>query len=68
MLAGLIFGVPAAIWAGALLQSRLYGVRGHDPLALAAGISALVVSAAVAALIPVRRAATIDPVRALRAD
>ncbi len=66
VLVGLIIGVPAAVWAGALLQSRLYGVSSHDPVILAAGVGALVVSAVVAALIPARRAATIDPVRALR--
>jgi macrolide transport system ATP-binding/permease protein len=68
VLTGLMFGVPAAIWAGALLESRLYGVSSHDPLVLTAGIGALVMSGALAALIPARRAATIDPVRALRTD
>jgi ABC-type lipoprotein release transport system permease subunit len=64
----LVFGVPAAIWAGALLRSRLYGITIHDPLVLTAAVAALVVSAVVAALIPARRAATIDPVRALRTE
>jgi predicted permease len=68
VLTGLMFGVPAAIWAGALLESRLYGVSSYDPLVLTAGIGALVMSGALAALIPARRAATIDPVRALRTE
>jgi ABC-type antimicrobial peptide transport system permease subunit len=68
VLTGVTFGVPAAIWAGGLLRSRLYGVTSHDPFVLMAGVGALVVSALVAALIPAQRAATIDPVRALRTD
>jgi ABC-type antimicrobial peptide transport system permease subunit len=68
VLVGLVIGLPAAIWAGTLLKSRLYGVTGHDPVVLTAGVGALVLSAVVAAVIPARRAATIDPVRALRMD
>jgi predicted permease len=68
VLIGLAIGLPAAVWAGALLESRLYGVSSHDPLVLTAGVGALVMSAVVAALIPARRAATIDPVRALRME
>ena len=68
VLIGLAIGLPAAVWAGALLESRLYGVSSHDPLVLTAGVGALVMSAVIVASIPARRAATIDPVRALRLD
>jgi macrolide transport system ATP-binding/permease protein len=61
-------GVPAAIVAGRLLQSTLFGVSGHDPAVLAVAIAMLVCAAAAAALLPARRAASIDPVQALRSE
>ena len=63
---GVALGVPAAIAAGRLLQSKLFAVSPHDPAVLGAAIGMLALSATAAALIPARRAATIDPVRALR--
>ena len=65
---GLAIGVPLALAAGTLLQSRLFGVSGRDPLAIATGILTLVIAAVAAALIPARRAATLDPIRALRTE
>jgi predicted permease len=65
---GVGIGLPAAIVAGRLLRSVLFGVSGHDPWVLTAAVAALVSAATVAALLPARRAASIDPVRALRAE
>ncbi|HET7259314.1 MAG TPA: FtsX-like permease family protein, partial [Candidatus Acidoferrum sp.] len=66
VLAGLAMGVIAAIVAGRVIGSLLFGVTPHDPLTL--GIVALTVAAvaAVACYIPARRAMRIDPVVALR--
>jgi ABC-type antimicrobial peptide transport system permease subunit len=65
---GLVVGVPAAMAAGRLLESQLFGVSGHDPAVMAGGLVVLVVSVTVAALIPARRAAAMDPARALRIE
>jgi predicted permease len=65
---GLLLGVPLAIGAGRLLQTRLYGVSNWDPVALGAAAGALAVCASVAAIIPARRAASIPAVEALRAE
>jgi predicted permease len=65
---GIAIGLPAAIVAGRLLQSTLFGVSGHDPFVLAVAIALLGMAAAVAALLPARRAASIDPVQALRLE
>jgi ABC-type antimicrobial peptide transport system permease subunit len=63
---GLAIGIPLAIGAGQLISAQLYGVRGWDPMALAAATTALAGCAFVAAIIPAMRAAAIDPVIALR--
>ena len=65
---GLAGGLPAAVVAGRLLQSTLFGVSDRDPAVLLAGVAVLTVSAIVAAVIPARRAAAMDPVRALRVE
>ncbi|HET7697079.1 MAG TPA: ADOP family duplicated permease [Vicinamibacterales bacterium] len=66
--AGVAIGMPLTLMAGRILASRLFGVTGHDPLVIAAGLALLGVSAAIAALLPAARAATMDPVRALRIE
>jgi len=65
---GIAIGIPAALGAGELLASQLYGVKSSDPLILAAAALTLAFCAALAGLIPAYRAANTDPVRALRAD
>ena len=65
---GLALGTPAALAAGRLLQSTLFGVSGQDPSVLAVAVVLLAVAAGVAALLPARRASSIDPVQALRGD
>jgi hypothetical protein len=65
---GLALGIPAAIFSGRLLASRLFGVRPWDPaLLLGAGVL-LVAATLVAALIPARRAAGVDPMQSLRSE
>jgi putative ABC transport system permease protein len=65
---GLGIGIPAAIGAGYLMASQLFGVAPWNPLLLA-GTTVLLGSAAlVAAVIPARRAASTDPMQALRSE
>ncbi len=65
---GLGIGIPAAIGAGYLIASQLFGVRPWNPLLLAGATALLGVAALVAAVIPARRAASIDPMQALRSE
>jgi ABC-type antimicrobial peptide transport system permease subunit len=65
---GLALGIPAALVAGHLMASQLYGVGGYNPLALMGATLVLGACAAVAGYIPARRAASIDPMRALRIE
>jgi macrolide transport system ATP-binding/permease protein len=68
ILIGLAIGVPAALLAGHLMVSLLYGVSAYDPLSLIAAVGTLSLCATVAGLLPARRAASIDPMRALRTE
>ncbi len=65
---GLGIGIPAAIGAGYLIASQLFGVKPWDPLLLAGATVLLALAALVAAVIPARRAASIDPMQALRSE
>jgi ABC-type antimicrobial peptide transport system permease subunit len=65
---GIVIGIPAALVAGNLMASQLYGVTSYDPLALAGASLVLGLCATAAGLIPARRAATIDPMQALRTE
>jgi len=65
---GLVFGLVLAFAAGRLMQSELFEVKAHDPLALAGAALLLALFALVAGLIPARQAASIDPVSALRVE
>jgi putative ABC transport system permease protein len=65
---GLALGIPAAIGAGHLISSQLFGIRPWDPLMLSAATLLLLMAALIAAVIPARRAASVDPMHALRAE
>ena len=65
---GLALGIPAAIGAGHLMASYLFGVRPWDPLMLLGATLLLGLAALVAAAIPARRAASVEPMQALRAE
>ncbi len=65
---GLAVGIPAALFAGHLMASQLYGVSGYDPLAFVASTCVLAACAACAAMVPARRAASIEPMQALRTE
>ena len=68
ILVGLGLGIPAALFAGHLMVSQLYGVGGYDPLALVGATLVLGLCATTAGFIPARRAASIDPMQALRTE
>ena len=65
---GLALGIPAAIGAGNLISSQLFGVKPWDPLMLSAATLLLLVTALIAAVIPARHAASVEPMHALRTE
>lgn len=65
---GLVLGGAAALGAGQLLESQLYGVSPRDPLTFGSIILLLGVVALVASWLPARRAAKADPLVVLRAN
>jgi ABC-type antimicrobial peptide transport system permease subunit len=68
ILIGLALGIPAALFAGHLMQNQLYGVGGFDPLALTGSVLVLGLCVTAASYIPARRAAFIEPMQALRSE
>jgi putative ABC transport system permease protein len=65
---GLSIGAPAALVAGRLAGSLLFGVRAGDPRLPAAAALLLIGVMLLAAYVPARRAARIDPAIALRSE
>jgi len=65
---GLGLGIPAAMAAGHLMASLLYGISGYDPAAFVGASLLLGICAVAASFIPARRAASVDPMRALRTE
>jgi putative ABC transport system permease protein len=63
---GLLAGVAAALAAGQLIRSFLFGTEARDPAAISAVVLILLLVAAVACWAPARRASRIDPMAALR--
>jgi ABC-type antimicrobial peptide transport system permease subunit len=68
VLIGLALGIPAALYAGYLMKSLLYGIGTNDPFALAGAVLVLALCATVAGFIPARRAASIEAMQALRIE
>jgi len=68
ILFGLALGIPAALFAGHLMQSQLYGVQPFDPAALAGATLVLTLCATLAGFLPARRAASTEPMQALRTE
>jgi predicted permease len=63
---GLAIGIPAAIGAGRLMTTQLFGVKPWDPIMLALAVLMLGLAAVLASAIPARRAAGVEPMVALR--
>jgi predicted permease len=68
ILIGLVIGIPVSIACARLIASKLYQVKGWDPLVLGGSVIALALCALVASIVPARRAASINPVTALRVE
>ncbi len=66
--AGLAIGIPAALYAGHLMASQLFGVGSYDPVAMTGATVVLAACAALAGFIPARRAASVEPMQALRTE
>jgi putative ABC transport system permease protein len=66
--AGTVVGVLAALAAGKLVASLLYGVSPRDPLVLATAALVVVAVAAAASYAPALRATKVDPLVALRSE
>jgi putative ABC transport system permease protein len=66
--AGLAIGVPAAVGAGYLMTTQLFGVQPWDPLMLVLATLLLGLAALVASLVPAWRAAGVQPMVALRTE
>ncbi len=64
--AGMALGGVLAWGSGELIASRLYGLDGGDPVALAATMGILLAAALLAAWLPASRAARVDPLVAIR--
>jgi putative ABC transport system permease protein len=64
--AGMVVGTTAALAAGSILQSVLYGTGARDPRVIATVCGILAVVGLVSAYLPARRAANVDPMVALR--
>jgi ABC-type antimicrobial peptide transport system permease subunit len=59
-------GVPTALAAARLVESRLFGLSAHDPGTLVASTVVLLGVALLAGAIPGTRATRVEPTQALR--
>jgi ABC-type antimicrobial peptide transport system permease subunit len=66
VLAGLILGVPAALFGARLISTQLFGLSPTDPLTIAGAAVVLSVVAMLAGYLPARRASRVNPLSALR--
>jgi len=65
---GVAVGLPLSLAAGKLMQSQLYKLTWHDPLAMLGALFTVLIVAALASWLPARRAARVDPMQALRQE
>jgi putative ABC transport system permease protein len=68
VLAGLLLGIPLALWGKALVASLIPDLPLHSPLPIVIGAGGMIALALAAAYVPARRAASVDPMDALRHD
>ena len=66
--AGLCIGILAAVGAGRLMASQLFGVQPGDPVTLTIAALVLALAAFAASLIPAWRASCVEPMAALRTE
>jgi putative ABC transport system permease protein len=65
---GVAVGVVGNFATSRLIASQLWNTSPHDPLTLAAAVSAIALVALAACYVPARRAMRVDPMTALRQD
>ena len=63
---GVAVGLPVAFALSRVVQSQLFDLSAHDPVALAAAAALLAIVALAAGYLPARRATRVDPMLALR--
>ena len=63
---GVAVGLPLAFALSRLVQSQLFDLSAHDPIALTASAAILGAVALAAGYLPARRATRVDPMLALR--
>jgi ABC-type antimicrobial peptide transport system permease subunit len=66
VVAGVVIGLAAAIAAGRLLATILFGLEANDAWTIAAAIALMAAVCLVAGYLPARRASRVDPMVALR--
>jgi predicted permease len=65
---GIIIGIGAAISAGTLVSTVLFGLQPTDSITIVAAVATMLVVSSFAAYLPARRAARVDPMIALHYD
>ena len=65
---GIVVGAAAALAAGTLMRTLVFGVSPSDPVTLAVVAGTLALVALIASLVPAYRASRLDPLKVLRAE
>jgi predicted permease len=68
VLAGLLAGSIAALWAGRAITRLLYGAENIDAVVMLVVVICLLTASTAAGILPARRAASVDPMESLRSD
>ena len=63
---GAVLGTVAAMGLSRYIESMLYGLTRHDPVAIGGGVVTMLIVAVLAGWLPARRACRLDPMVALR--